>query len=86
MLNCCDCEELLDKNMYTFPDTPSAQTAPILSVTALNRLVRQTLEQRLPLTWVAGEISNLMRASSGHLFPANPSSGDNISRNDPRPR
>ena len=68
MLNCCDCEELLDKNMFSFPDTPPAQTTPILSVAALNRLVRQTLEQRLPLTWVAGEISNLMRASSGHWY------------------
>ena len=68
MLNCCDCEELLDKNMFTFPDTPPSQTTPILSVAALNRLVRQTLEQRLPLTWVAGEISNLTRASSGHWY------------------
>jgi exodeoxyribonuclease VII large subunit len=68
MLNCCDCEELLDKNMFTLPDTPPSQTTPILSVAALNRLIRQTLEQRLPLTWVAGEISNLTRASSGHWY------------------
>ena len=68
MLNCSDCEELLDKNMFSFPDTPPSQTPPILSVAALNRLVRQTLEQRLPLTWVAGEISNLTRASSGHWY------------------
>ncbi|HAN54975.1 MAG TPA: exodeoxyribonuclease VII large subunit, partial [Betaproteobacteria bacterium] len=54
--------------MFTFPDTPPSQTTPILSVAALNRLVRQTLEQRLPLTWVAGEISNLTRASSGHWY------------------
>ncbi len=68
MLNCRDCEELLDKIMFSFPDSRPANTAPILSVAALNRLVRQTLEQRLPLTWVAGEISNLMRASSGHWY------------------
>jgi exodeoxyribonuclease VII large subunit len=54
--------------MFSFPDSPLTKTAPVLSVTALNRLVRQTLEQRLPLTWVAGEISNLIRASSGHWY------------------
>jgi exodeoxyribonuclease VII large subunit len=41
---------------------------PVLSVSELNRLARQTLEQRFPLLWVAGEISNLTRAPSGHLY------------------
>jgi len=40
----------------------------ILSVTALNRLARQTLENRFPLLWVSGEISNLRRPASGHLY------------------
>ena len=39
-----------------------------LSVTRLNALARRTLEQRLPLLWVAGEISNYTRAPSGHCY------------------
>jgi exodeoxyribonuclease VII large subunit len=39
-----------------------------LSVSALNRLVRTTLEGRFPLLWVVGEISNLTRAASGHFY------------------
>jgi exodeoxyribonuclease VII large subunit len=30
--------------------------------------VRDLLEHRYPLTWVAGEISNLVRAKSGHMY------------------
>jgi exodeoxyribonuclease VII large subunit len=40
----------------------------ILSVSALNRSVRDLLEHRLPLAWVAGEISNFLQARSGHLY------------------
>lgn len=40
----------------------------VLSVSALNRLARETLEARFPLLWVSGEISNLTRAPSGHLY------------------
>jgi exodeoxyribonuclease VII large subunit len=40
----------------------------ILTVTELNRSARRLLEQRFPLLWVAGEISNLTRAASGHLY------------------
>jgi exodeoxyribonuclease VII large subunit len=42
--------------------------APIFSVTQLNRMVREVLEQSFPLFWVAGEISNLTRAASGHWY------------------
>ncbi|MDO9224726.1 MAG: exodeoxyribonuclease VII large subunit [Pseudomonadota bacterium] len=41
---------------------------PILSVSELNRLARLALEKALPSCWVAGEISNLTRASSGHWY------------------
>ncbi len=41
--------------------------API-SVTQLNAMARRLIEQRLPLMWVAGEISNLTRATSGHCY------------------
>lgn len=40
----------------------------VLSVSELNRLARRTLEQGFPLLWVAGEISNLTRATSGHVY------------------
>ena len=40
----------------------------ILSVSALARSVRDLLEHRYPLLWVAGEISNCVRAKSGHLY------------------
>ncbi len=40
----------------------------ILSVAELLRSVRDTLERRFPLAWVRGELSNLSRAPSGHLY------------------
>ncbi|GAB2180357.1 exodeoxyribonuclease VII large subunit [Denitratisoma sp. agr-D3] len=39
-----------------------------LTVSELNRLARQALERALPLCWVAGEVSNLTRAASGHVY------------------
>jgi exodeoxyribonuclease VII large subunit len=42
--------------------------APILSVSQLVRSARDLLERRFPLQWIAGEISNLRPASSGHLY------------------
>jgi exodeoxyribonuclease VII large subunit len=42
--------------------------AEILTVTELNRQARLLLEQRFPLLWVGGEISNLTRAASGHVY------------------
>lgn len=41
---------------------------PLLTVTALNRQVRETLQRSFPLLNVAGEISNLTRAASGHIY------------------
>jgi exodeoxyribonuclease VII large subunit len=40
----------------------------ILSVSALVRSVRDLLERRYPLLWVAGEISNFIVAKSGHAY------------------
>lgn len=42
--------------------------ARILTVTELNRLAREILEQQFPLLWLGGEISNFTRASSGHWY------------------
>jgi exodeoxyribonuclease VII large subunit len=52
-------------------DSPSAAVASalrVLSVAELLRSVRDTLERRFPLAWVRGELSNLSRAPSGHLY------------------
>ena len=40
----------------------------VFSISQLNRLARQTLEREFPLCWVAGEVSNLTRAMSGHVY------------------
>jgi exodeoxyribonuclease VII large subunit len=40
----------------------------IFSPSALVRLARETLEQRFPLLWIEGEISNFSRPASGHLY------------------
>ena len=45
--------------------TPAAQ---VLSVSELNRMARELLESTLPPMWVGGEISNLVRAASGHVY------------------
>jgi exodeoxyribonuclease VII large subunit len=47
----------------------TAQSEPaVLSVSALNRAVSQTLERTFPLIWVSGEVSNFTRAASGHWY------------------
>jgi exodeoxyribonuclease VII large subunit len=47
---------------------PLVPRPEVLSVTALNRLARELVEQALPLMWVAGEISNFKRYDSGHCY------------------
>jgi exodeoxyribonuclease VII large subunit len=47
----------------------SATSGPqILTVSALARSVRDLLEHRYPLLWVAGEVSNFTLAKSGHAY------------------
>ncbi len=45
-----------------------AQIEQAISVAELNSLARQALESASPLHWVAGEVSNLTRATSGHIY------------------
>jgi exodeoxyribonuclease VII large subunit len=40
----------------------------ILTVTALTRLIKETLADSFPAVWVKGEISGFKRADSGHLY------------------
>ena len=47
----------------------SAETAPkILSVSQLNRLAREVLEDCFGMVWVEGELTNLSRPGSGHWY------------------
>lgn len=43
-------------------------TGTVMPVSELNRRVRLTLDHEFPLLWVTGEVSNLTRAASGHLY------------------
>jgi exodeoxyribonuclease VII large subunit len=43
-------------------------TRQIYTVSALNRAARGLLEGGLPMLWVEGELSNLSRPASGHLY------------------
>jgi exodeoxyribonuclease VII large subunit len=40
----------------------------VFSVRELNFAAKQLLENGLPLLWVRGEISNFVRAASGHWY------------------
>jgi exodeoxyribonuclease VII large subunit len=50
------------------PGAAVASALRVLSVAELLRSVRDTLERRFPLAWVRGELSNLSRAPSGHVY------------------
>ncbi len=47
---------------------PSSPQREIYSISRLNREARALLEGNFPLLWVEGEISNLSRPRSGHLY------------------
>jgi exodeoxyribonuclease VII large subunit len=48
--------------------TDTQPARDVYSVSQLNKAVRTTLETNFPLLWVEGEISNLARPASGHLY------------------
>jgi exodeoxyribonuclease VII large subunit len=50
------------------PGTAVASGLRVLSVAELLRSVRDTLERRFPLAWVRGELADVKRAPSGHLY------------------
>lgn len=52
--------------MTDFLSSPA--TTKVLTVSELNRLARNILEQTFPLFWVSGEVSNFTRAASGHWY------------------
>ncbi len=46
----------------------SDTAARVYGVAELNRLAKDIVESSLPLMWVSGEISNFVRAASGHCY------------------
>lgn len=48
--------------------TNKTTTNDTLSISQLNNLARDLLESHFPMVWVEGEISNLVRPTSGHLY------------------
>jgi len=51
------------------PENPlPAPARQVFTVSELNRSVRALLEGSFPLIWVEGELSNLSRPASGHLY------------------
>ena len=63
------------KQMHGYPESLASMRAanaidwkaPI-GVSELNLLARQLIEQNIALLWVGGEVSNLVRAASGHWY------------------
>ena len=51
-----------------FATPPHGPGSGVVTVSELLRSVRDSLERRFPLQWVGGEISNVSRAPSGHLY------------------
>ncbi|MFO8155244.1 MAG: exodeoxyribonuclease VII large subunit [Pseudomonadota bacterium] len=50
------------------PDATEAPARPVISVSELNRTARQTLERAFGGVWVEGELSNVSRPRSGHIY------------------
>ncbi|MFC5741123.1 exodeoxyribonuclease VII large subunit [Dyella tabacisoli] len=50
------------------PDAGGAPPRHVLTPSTLNRLVRDLLEDALPLIWIEGELSNVARPASGHIY------------------
>jgi exodeoxyribonuclease VII large subunit len=50
------------------PDSPASPPRNILTPSTLNRLVRGLLEDALPLVWIEGELCNVSKPASGHLY------------------
>jgi len=47
---------------------PAAEQPDVLSVSELNTLAKDVLGERFSQVWVAGEVSDLSRPASGHLY------------------
>jgi exodeoxyribonuclease VII large subunit len=60
-----------DDDLPLFSEAPvpsRTREAAVISVSELNRRARNLLEAKLELLWVRGELSNVVRAASGHWY------------------
>lgn len=55
-------------NASAKPRDTAKALGSVMKVSELNRRVKNMLEANLELLWVAGELSNVMRAASGHWY------------------
>lgn len=68
-MNRAEAEPVILRAMDLIDDAfDNAPTLPVLTVSELNRMARRALESQLPLLWVEGEVSNFIRAASGHWY------------------
>lgn len=58
----------MTRDREPFPPIQAATERKVLSVSQLNQRARQMLETQFSRIWVEGEISNLVRPSSGHWY------------------
>lgn len=58
----------MQSNSFEAATATAPPDAQIYSVSQLNREANRTLEDSLPMLWVEGEISNLARPGSGHIY------------------
>ncbi len=56
------------KAIERVPSAPNGDESAPMSVSELNRRVKGLLEANFELGWVRGELSNVMRAASGHWY------------------
>ncbi|MEM7304373.1 MAG: exodeoxyribonuclease VII large subunit [Pseudomonadota bacterium] len=52
----------------TYTESTISENRTILSVTELNQQLKQTITTDFALVWIEGEISNLARPASGHIY------------------
>ncbi len=54
--------------MHTSFSNDTSDSREICTVSEINQQLKQTIAGKFPLIWVEGEISNLARPASGHLY------------------
>lgn len=57
-----------DLPLFAPRPAPATRGSEVIPVSALNRRVRNLLEANLELMWISGELSNVVRAASGHWY------------------
>lgn len=57
-----------DANRGSSNSVPGMSDDNPLSVTQLTAWIKRTLDQNLSTFWIAGEVSNVVKASSGHVY------------------